>query len=52
MPEPDGLTLQDVDELFSKIRERTTVVGMGLTGLAPREESIEPLTSLCRGLGF
>jgi arginase len=52
MPEPDGLSLGDVGELFSTIGERTTVVGLGLTGLAPREESVEPLVELCRALGF
>jgi arginase len=52
MPEPHGLTLRAVEELFSEARERTTIVGIGLTGLAPHEESIEPLTRLCRAVGF
>jgi arginase len=52
MPEPGGLDLHEVEELFADIHSRTTVIGMGLTGLAPREESVEPLTQLCRQIGF
>jgi arginase family enzyme len=52
MPEPGGLTLLEVDMLFGEIQGSPTVVGMGLTGLAPREDSVAPLTQLCRVLGF
>jgi arginase len=52
MPEPEGLTLREVEELFSELHERTTIVGIGLTGLAPHAESIEPLARLCRSVGF
>ena len=52
MPEPGGLTLFEVESLFDEIQERTTVVGMGLTGLAPHEDSVEPLTQLCGKFGF
>jgi arginase len=52
MPEPDGVTLARVEALFTEIAERTTVVGVGLTGLAPHEESVEPLVQLCRRIGF
>lgn len=52
MPELGGLTLAEVDELFSGIRGRTTVYGMGLTGLAPHEKNVEPLAGLARSLGF
>ena len=52
MPEPGGLTLAQVEELFAQVAERTNVVGVGLTGLAPHEESVEPLVQLCREVGF
>ena len=52
MPEPGGLILAQVEELFSVLQERTTVVGMGLSGLAPHEENVSPLTKLCGVLGF
>lgn len=52
MPEPGGLTLYEAGELFADLDPGTTVIGMGLTGLAPREESVEPLVELCRKLGF
>ena len=35
MPEPDGLSLDEVERLFVDLRGRSTVVGAGLSGLAP-----------------
>jgi arginase len=52
MPEPGGLTVNEVDRLFTEVRASAEVVGVGLTGLAPREKSVEPLTRLCETLGF
>jgi len=52
MPEPDGLTLEEVEGLFADLRERTTLLGAGLTGLTPAETNVEPLTRLCRALGL
>jgi arginase len=52
MPEPGGLRLHEVEELFTDIAARASVAGLGLTGLAPREESVQPLTQLCATLGF
>jgi arginase len=52
MPEPGGLTLDEVETLFSDLRERTTLLGAGLTGLAAAESNVEPLTRLCRALGL
>jgi arginase len=52
MPEPDGLRLREVEELFDDLRRRTTVLGAGLTGLAPDPANVAPLTRLCRALGF
>jgi arginase len=52
MPEPDGLTLSQVEELFGDVRERSTVVGAGLTGLAPDPENVPKLQQLTRALGL
>ena len=50
MPEPGGLRLGEVEELLSAIRRDHTVLGAGLSGLAPESRNVEPLTRLCRAL--
>jgi arginase len=52
MPEPGGPTIVEVERAFRGIRERATVVGAGLTGLAPDRGSIEKLERLTTALGF
>lgn len=52
MPEPDGLTLDEVESLFSGLRERSTVVGAGLTGLAPDPDNVARLERLTHALGL
>ena len=52
MPEPDGLHVDEVAELFSLIGARGAVVGAGLTGLAPDPKNVEPLERLCSALGL
>jgi arginase len=52
MPEPGGLSVAEVEELFEDLRERSTVLGAGLSGLAPDPANVEPLTRLCRALGL
>ena len=52
MPEPDGLTLGEVESLFSGLRERSTVVGAGLTGLAPDPDNVARLERLTHALGL
>jgi arginase len=52
MPEPGGPTIAEVERAFGGIRERATVVGAGLTGLAPDRGSIEKLERLTTALGF
>ena len=52
MPEPDGLRLAEVEELFGDVRERSTVIGAGLTGLAPDPENVPKLEQLTRALGL
>jgi arginase len=52
MPEPNGLRVEAVETLFGDLRGRAAVVGVGLTGLGPDPENVEPLARLCRGLGL
>ena len=52
MPEPDGLRLDDVEALFARIRAEWTVVGAGLTGLAPDPLSVAKLERLTAALGL
>ncbi len=52
MPEPDGPSLADVEKMLIGIRERATVVGAGLTGLAPDPGNVEKLERLTTALGF
>jgi arginase family enzyme len=52
MPEPGGLELADVQALLGDIAARTTVIGAGLSGLAPEPRNVEPLTGLLRTLGL
>jgi arginase len=52
MPEPGGLKLDEVEELFADLRARTTILGAGLSGLTPDPANVPPLTRLCKALGF
>jgi arginase len=52
MPEPDGLGLDEVEALFVDLRDRTTILGAGLTGLAPAEDNVPRLHRLVGALGL
>ena len=52
MPEPGGLRVDEVAELFSLIGSRGAVVGAGLTGLTPDPMNVAPLERLCSALGL
>jgi arginase len=52
MPEPDGLTLDEVEASFRAICERSLVVGAGITALAPEEGNVAPVTRLAAALGL
>jgi arginase family enzyme len=52
MPEPGGLTLDEVDDLLRRIRERASVLGAGFSGLAAEPANVEPLTRLALALGL
>jgi arginase len=52
MPEPDGLTVDEVDAMFRDLAARAPVLGAGLSGLVPDERNLEPLTRLLVALGL
>jgi arginase len=52
MPEPDGLSLDEAEQLLRAVTERATVAGVGLTGVTPDSASVEPLTRLVAALGL
>jgi arginase len=52
LPEPDGLSLADVEAVLGQAIERAPLAGAGLTGLVPSERNERHLTRLCRALGI
>ncbi len=51
-PEPGGLALADAEAILGGIAARTTVIGAGLSGLAPESGNVAPLTRLLAALGL
>jgi arginase len=52
MPEPDGPSLDDVEQLLGEVQGSGKLVGLGLTGLAPDPANVEKLHRLTSALGF
>jgi arginase family enzyme len=52
MPEPGGLTLDEVEDLLQRVRERTPVLGAGFSGLAAEPANVEPLGRLTKALAL
>jgi arginase len=52
MPEPDGLRVAGVEQLFRDLAGRAPVLGVGLSGLVPDERNLAPLTRLLTALGL
>jgi arginase len=52
MPEPGGLTMQDVADLLRRIRGHSPVLGAGFSGLAAEPSNVDPLTGLALALGL
>jgi arginase len=52
MPEPGGPTLHALEEQLAQIRAAGTVVGAGLSGLAPAPDNVEKLERLTAALGL
>ena len=52
MPEPDGLTLAEVERLLNEIAATARVAGLGLTGLVADPANEPKLARLCSALGL
>ena len=52
MPEPGGLTLDEVEQLLARVREQSTILGAGFSALAAEPANVEPLTRLALALGL
>jgi arginase len=52
MPEPEGLSVEAVESLLRELAGRTTVAGMGLTGLTPAPENVPVLARLLAAAGL
>jgi arginase family enzyme len=52
MPEPGGLSVAEVEQLFTDISRRTPVLGAGLSALSPEPRNVGPLARLCGALGL
>ena len=52
MPEPGGLSVAEVESLFTGLRNDATVLGAGVSGLAPDERNVAPVTRLLSSLGL
>jgi arginase family enzyme len=52
MPEEDGLSLHELEQLLLETRGRANVLGAGLTGLSFEPTNIEPLARLTAALGL
>jgi arginase len=52
MPEPDGLSLAEIEVVFRDVRERIPVLGLGFSGLRRSERNVERLTGLAAALGL
>jgi arginase len=52
MPEPGGPRLADLERALGRIREGGTVVGAGVTGLAPDPANVEKVERLTTALGL
>ncbi len=52
MPEPGGLTLDEVEALLRRVREHGSVLGAGFSGLAAEPANVEPLGRLAKALSL
>jgi arginase len=52
MPEPGGLSMQQLADLLRRVRSHTPVLGAGFSGLAAEPSNVEPLTGLALALGL
>lgn len=52
MPEPAGLSLDELEQLLHRVRNRTDVIGAGVSGLTFEPSNIGPVARLTSALGL
>jgi arginase len=52
MPEPGGLTVDEVEAILQEVDRRASVLGAGFTGLSFEPTNVAPLTRLAGALGL
>jgi arginase len=52
MPEPGGLSVAEAEEVLLSVRERSRVLGAGLSAMLPDERNLGPATRLTAALGL
>ena len=52
MPEPDGLSVAETEEILVSVRDRSRVLGVGLTAMLLDERNLAPATRLTAALGL
>jgi arginase len=52
MPEPGGLSVADAEEVLVSVRERSQVLGAGLSAMLPDARNLAPATRLTAALGL
>jgi arginase family enzyme len=52
IPEPDGLSPDELESLLRNLAGRTTIVGMGVTGLLATERNAALATRMLAAAGF
>ena len=52
MPEPGGLSVAEAEEVLVSVRERSPVLGAGLSAMLPDERNLGPATRLTAALGL
>jgi arginase len=52
MPEPGGLSLDEVEDVLRSVRERTPILGAGFTAFLPEGRNVRAISRLASALGF
>lgn len=52
MPEPDGLSVAEVETVLRSVGERAPILGAGFTAFLPEDRNVPPISRLASALGF
>jgi arginase len=52
MPEPGGMRVADAETILTSVREKSRVLGAGLTAMLPDERNVAPAARLTAALGL